>query len=61
MNKHDYEVDYEVEKYVVQYGANLEKVFFNVEEAVEFARKKHKAGYLVSIKQINNIIGWWYI
>lgn len=51
--------DYEVERYVVKYGADKEREFDDEDKAVEFARKQYNRGYLVSVKQISHAIGWW--
>ena len=51
--------DYEIEGYVVKYGAGKEKEFDTEREAVEFARKQYEKGYLVSVKQISHAVGWW--
>ena len=53
--------DYEVEGYVVKYGADKEREFDNENEAVEFAKKQYNRGYLVSIKQISHVVGWWQV
>ena len=51
--------DYEVEVYVVKYGAEKEREFDNEDESVEFARKQYERGSLVSIKLISHLVGWW--
>lgn len=51
--------DYEVEGYVVKYGADKEREFDNEDEAVRFAKKQYNRGYLVSIKKISHAVGWW--
>ena len=50
--------DYEIERYIVRYGADKEKEFDNKKDAVEFARKKYEEDYMVSIKQISHLVGW---
>lgn len=55
--------DYEIEKYVVHYGKSeiedvKKRAFDDEENAVKFAKEKLNEGFVVSIKQINHMVGW---
>lgn len=55
--------DYEIEKYIVHYGKSeiedvKKRAFDDEENAVKFAKEKLNEGFVVSIKQINHIVGW---
>lgn len=51
--------DLEVEKYVVYYGEGKKRAFDEVDNAIEFGRKKMDEGFEVDIKQINVLVGWY--
>lgn len=52
-------MSYETEKYIVVYGKAFKFEFNTIEKAVAFAMQKANEGYEVSIKQVNEIVGWY--
>ena len=52
-------LDFQIEKYIVLYGKAFKFEFNTIEKAVQFATQKMDEGYEVSIKQVNEIVGWY--
>lgn len=55
--------EFEVEKYVVKYGAFehgtfYEEIFYSGDKAVKFAKEKSNKGLIVKIEQISRLVGW---
>lgn len=49
----------EVEKYEVSNGKEIKIEFENVEQAIRFATNQIDKGLDVSIKEINELVGWY--
>lgn len=49
----------EIEKYEVSDGKGIKIEFENVEQAIRFATNQMDKGLDVSIKEINELVGWY--